>query len=72
MATPASLHFYSQQKVDAAVQAATGASPARTDGMVVDGDGEDTSSNECGVKVWKDEDEWAVCFDSIAESANGF
>lgn len=62
VATQASLHFYDQAKVDAAVQAEAAGQVNSNDQsiMAVDGD-VGPSSGGVGVRVWKDEDEWSVC-----------
>lgn len=62
VATQASLHFYDQAKVDAAVQAEAAGQVDSNDQsiMAVDGDVR-PSSGGVGVRVWKDEDEWSVC-----------
>jgi phosphopantothenoylcysteine decarboxylase len=52
VATPASLHFYSQEAVDKAVRASLVGSGVDESQLVETGD--------VGVKVWKDADEWSV------------
>jgi phosphopantothenoylcysteine decarboxylase len=52
VATTSSLHFYSQEKVDAAVMKA----------LNLEGDERQSegATGEVGVKVWRDADEWSV------------
>ena len=63
VATKSSLHFYSQEQVDQAVQSAQVTAEA-------DAEGEQTTRHEVrGVKVWTDPDEWSVsCYPSTDPS----
>lgn len=53
VATPASRHFYTQDKIDEEIRAASADPEAESLDVEAEGD-------DLGVRIWTDEDEWSV------------